>query len=172
MILIFYVLISLWAILMQSNSGLITIFMLGRHGIHPDFILLTVFYISLKSNKFSTGETFGFWTGLFEDFLSRGLLGLNAFTKTITGFLVNLFKRNIHTDRLPSLIVFIFLMAFGHEFLYLLFEKLLKGDLSFFPNLWQVGIWTALYNALIAPVLFYLYDRLFKLIQKLGKKKK
>lgn len=90
----FIYLISLFlAVIIQ-----ITIFStLSIRGITPDFVLVALVYISLKSNR-SAATALGFFSGLLLDSLGSGMLGANALANTITAFLLTtiFFYKSIH----------------------------------------------------------------------------
>ena len=63
----------------------------------PDLCLICVLYFSLHNGKLF-GETNGFVSGLFLDFLSAGPLGLNCLMRTIIGYIGGLFSKTINTE--------------------------------------------------------------------------
>ncbi len=63
----------------------------------PDLCLICVLYFSLHNGKFF-GETNGFLSGLFLDFLSAGPLGLNCLIRTIVGYVGGIFNKTINTE--------------------------------------------------------------------------
>ncbi len=61
-------------------------------GVVPDVVLLYVALVALRSGRLA-GAVAGFWTGLLVDLLvNPATLGLNALVKTITGFVIGLFR--------------------------------------------------------------------------------
>jgi rod shape-determining protein MreD len=121
----------------------------------PDLVLLVVVYVSFI-NSSTAGSTTGFISGLLLDFLSAAPVGLNAFTKTVTGFIAGRFSGSFNLDRLliPAL------MGFAATML----KALLTVLLSFFfgPEILKYrllgsALWleTAA-NTLCAPVVFSL----------------
>ena len=69
----------------------------------PDLVLLVVLYVSFM-NSSTTGSTVGFISGIFLDFLSASPIGLNAFTKTVTGFIFGKLSGsfNLHGVVIPA----------------------------------------------------------------------
>ena len=65
----------------------------------PDLVMLIIVYVSFM-NASVTGATTGFISGLFLDFLSAAPIGLNAFTKTVTGFVAGKFSGSFNMSRL------------------------------------------------------------------------
>lgn len=63
----------------------------------PDLSLLCVLYFSINNGKIM-GETTGFVSGLFLDFLSACPLGLNCLLRTILGYLTGILKQTFNTE--------------------------------------------------------------------------
>ena len=63
----------------------------------PDLCLICVLYFSLHNGKLF-GETNGFLSGIFLDFLSAGPLGLNCLMRTIIGYVGGIFNKTINTE--------------------------------------------------------------------------
>ena len=63
----------------------------------PDLSLICVLYFSLHNGKF-IGETTGFVSGLFLDFLSGAPFGLNCLLRTLIGYIGGLFSRTVNSD--------------------------------------------------------------------------
>lgn len=125
----------------------------------PDLVLIVLIYVSFMNNA-ALGCTIGFISGFLLDFLSAAPIGLNAFTKTITGYIAGKFsgKYNLDSFIIP------FLMAVVATVL----KAVTVGVLSWFFGktivifrLTESIFWLeALFNGLCAPVLFSLL-RLF-----------
>ncbi len=73
----------------------------------PDLVLLVVVHVSFM-NSSVTGSTAGFISGLMLDFLSASPVGLNAFTKTVTGFIAGRLSGSFNLNRvfIPALMGF------------------------------------------------------------------
>lgn len=73
----------------------------------PDLVLLVVLYISFMNSSL-IGTTTGFISGLLVDFLSASPIGLNAFTKTLTGFFAGKFSGSFNQNKIliPALMGF------------------------------------------------------------------
>lgn len=74
----------------------------------PDISLLCVLYLSLHNGRIF-GETSGFVSGLFLDFLSAAPFGFNCLLRTITGYIGGLFTKSINTEGtiIPCLLGFL-----------------------------------------------------------------
>ena len=64
----------------------------------PDLVLVLIVYVSF-ANGTVVGTTAGFFSGLLLDFLSAAPIGLNACTKTLTGFIAGKFTGSFNLDR-------------------------------------------------------------------------
>jgi rod shape-determining protein MreD len=73
----------------------------------PDLVLLIVVYVSFMNSSI-IGTTSGFISGLLLDFLSASPIGLNSFTKTVTGFIAGKFSGSFNQNKifLPALMGF------------------------------------------------------------------
>ncbi|MFZ3170570.1 MAG: rod shape-determining protein MreD [Carboxydocellales bacterium] len=89
-------------------------------GVQPDLVLVLVVFFALFSGS-SGGAFFGFLGGLAQDALSGQYLGLNAFSKMITGYIVAQLERKIYKDYplIPVLVVFVVSLA-SHTLIFLL----------------------------------------------------
>jgi len=73
----------------------------------PDLVLLAVVFVSFMNSPV-TGTTAGFFSGLLLDFFSAAPVGLNAFTKTVTGYVAGRLSGSFNLNRLfiPALMGF------------------------------------------------------------------
>ncbi len=121
----------------------------------PDLVLLVVLYVSFMNNA-TIGSTTGFISGILLDFFSAAPVGLNAFTKTITGYVTGKLSGTYNLDRffIP------FLMAVGATVLKMIstgFLSLLFGEVVVvFSPLNGVFWLEVLVTGLCAPVVFAL----------------
>ena len=90
MYIVLYIIVMLVALLAQTSPLLTTI----GSGWRVDLALLVVVYFSLFWNNQRT-LILGFVTGLLQDALSSETLGVNALSKTLTVFILQLLCRNI-----------------------------------------------------------------------------
>ncbi|MBR3549504.1 MAG: rod shape-determining protein MreD [Treponema sp.] len=63
----------------------------------PDLSLICVLYFSLHNGRIS-GESTGFISGLFIDFLSAAPWGLNCLFRTVLGYLGGVFTKTFNTE--------------------------------------------------------------------------
>ena len=88
--------------------------------IAPDFMVLAVAFYALYRGAVQAA-IFGFAVGFLQDLANPELLGLNALTKTILGFTVGKIGSKMVPDNIPFLFVLFMSVAFGHDFIYLVF---------------------------------------------------
>jgi len=131
-------------------------------GIKPDLQFVLIIFLAYQYGPL-WGELTGFAGGLIQDSLSTSLLGLFAFPKMFLGLLVGLSKRLVLAD---NVIVFSFLVLLASFlkgivifFLTVIFQSS-PASLIFFP---KIIFPEALYNALLAPLLYLVFKKIFKL---------
>lgn len=129
----------------------------------PDLSLLFILFIAFK-NPSPQGQAVGFVSGLLQDGMSSGPLGLNSFVKAAVACSFNVFAGKFYIDRIfmPFLFGFIatLLKAIYLGGLALLFRgRLPSYDFLSYP-LWI----EAAYNAVSAPVLFLLLSPLERFV--------
>lgn len=91
----------LLAILIESNLS--RFYKIGNHA--PDLFIILVAYISLNEGKIK-GTISGFTVGLIQDLiLSVGFLGLSAFTKSLSGFIMGYFTDSRRSRKFPGILV-------------------------------------------------------------------
>lgn len=133
---------------------------IALEGAKPDLVLLAVAYLANKNGKMA-GQTYGFVSGLIEDFLSVSPLGFNGFLNTIVGFLYGLTSETFFIDQviIPMIMggVATLIKGVGISFLAGLFNlENLHFNLFSITFLVEIG-----YNMVLAPFLFALLG-LFK----------
>lgn len=113
--------------------------------ISPDFLLLLVAYFAIHRRP-TQGAVTGFLIGLFQDLFNPGLLGLNALTKSVTGYGLAVAGSKYERESAVFLLMLFAVAAAAHDFLYLLFFTRL--ELGRFIILWfTVALPSALYTA-------------------------
>lgn len=119
----------------------------------PDFLLLCVLYISIHNGKLM-GESTGFISGLFLDFMTGTPFGLNSLIRTIIGYAGGFFNKTLNTNGIfiPSVLG---LSATVIKALLLLFVNVLYPNYvsAFNPFSW-VFLFELIANTLLAPVVF------------------
>jgi len=124
-------------------------------GVVPDVVLLYVALVALRSGRLA-GAVAGFWTGLLVDVLvNPATLGLNTLVKTVTGFVIGLFRsdqgENLRVDPVMGAILALIVAVFHNG----LMTIALALDQDTRTPFLIVGLWFggAVYTAFVAAVL-------------------
>ena len=118
-------------------------------GAKPDAMLLLVVWIARREGQ-SFGTTAGFLIGLLMDLL-HGTMGLDAFAKTVSGFVAGFFANPDNLDKVSNFILATALSAFFGTSAYELVSTALQSP--FFK--WTLlAVATSLYNVPFAYLFF------------------
>ncbi len=122
-------------------------------GVKPDIILIVTVYVGLRQGK-EKGISTGFIFGLIQDSLSAGIIGVNALSKGLLGFIVGNVREKIMSENMITQSLFIFIATIFDGLILLLisetiFQEELGGRISLRPLFLQ-----ALYSSIIGPLLF------------------
>ena len=143
------------ALLLQS-----TIFaQIELAGAKPQLLYLVTIVLAVLEGP-SSGAIAGFSSGMAQDFLLNQPKGITALTLTLVGYVVGTVRHYITTPSpaLPTLLVGAGTAA---GLLFNGFVSFLLGELSVgFLYLLRVTMLSAIYNALLTPLLFPLIRRL------------
>jgi rod shape-determining protein MreD len=139
---------------------------IGRIG--PDFPLLIVVYLAVFKGPIR-GSTVGFLVGLIQDLFNPALLGLNALTKTLAGYVLGV--TGAKTEPESSVLLFALFggAALAHDAGYLLlFTGLNLG--KFFLMWAKVSVPSAVYTAIIGVLVHSIVSfALTEVVRYLGK---
>ena len=132
-------------------------------GVSPDIAFVIFLFTSTRQGSLRS-EVTGFSTGLIQDFLSAGPLGLNAFVRTLFGWAFGLFRGRLYLD--PILIP-ILMAVFGTLAKYfvtfvlmLMFSSRAAAGAVMSTHMWiEMGL-----NGFFAPFVLALL-RLFKFVR-------
>lgn len=118
-------------------------------GAKPDAMLLLAVWIARREGQ-SFGTTAGFLIGLLMDLL-HGTMGLDAFAKTVSGFVAGFFANPDNLDKVSNFILATALSAFFGTSAYELVSTALQAP--FFK--WTLlAVATSLYNVPFAYLFF------------------
>lgn len=128
-------------------------------GVKPDITFIAVIYFAYTFGSFY-GEVTGFISGILHDAISNSPLGLLAFPKMALGYLAGMFGRSILRENILT----VFLMLFAASILKGIITLLLcylfdTGSISAILN---IILPEAFYNGLLAPPLFFIFDKIFE----------
>ena len=124
-------------------------------GITPDIFLIFVVWLAIKENRLF-GIIAGFCIGIYMDFISGDTMGINAFTKTIVGFLAGNFHKKDAIKQIINDYKFIFVVALCsliHNLIYFLF--FINTDKQDYILLYlRLGLASAFYTTFISSFLY------------------
>ncbi|MEW5800783.1 MAG: rod shape-determining protein MreD [bacterium] len=154
---LFFFLLILASVFFQSTSFDILVI----SGVKPDLVLIVVCYISLRWEE-EVGTCLGFLLGFLQDVLSVGILGLNALTKTLFGFMCKKAERRLNTKNpiVQMLLIFIFSLLEGTFFLFIL--QVFHLHRGIHETILELVLPEAFYNMLLTPVLFWTINQLHR----------
>lgn len=136
--------------------------------IAPDFPLMLVCYFAV-SRKAQQASVAGFIVGLCQDLFNPALLGLNAMTKTLTGYFLSLASAKLEPDSWLLLTPLFGVTALAHDMVYLLFYTGLNLG-QYFVLLFTVALPSAVYTAVVGVLVYKLAERLSsKVVTSFGK---
>jgi len=122
-------------------------------GITPDLLLILCVWISIREGRF-TGTVAGFLIGLTLDIVSFEIVGINAFTKTIAGFVAGSFhkegKEMMILHGLKFLLI-VFISSFIHNLIYFFFYIKLS-NLTFLSFFMKYGVAFSFYTTVFAII--------------------
>lgn len=154
-----YIIIAVLVLLSLLVQGHPSFDVIRIAGVKPDLIFIVVVYTGYSFGSFD-GQITGFISGLFHDAISNSPYGFLALPKLVIGFVVGLIGRSVLKSNIPTIILLIFI------------SSLLKGIITLFLSyiftkgmlisIIDVIIPESFYNALLAPPLFFLFDKIFR----------
>ena len=127
-------------------------------GVTPDLILILAVYCGINFQG-NGGIGAGCAMGLVQDCLSGDVLGINTLSKGLIGFFFSALKNKIMVDGIVPISFFLVVSSLFDAFVfYMVWSLLLKGESSsgyLFPNF----LIYAGYNAVVGPLLFFIFNR-------------
>jgi rod shape-determining protein MreD len=123
-------------------------------GISINIMLLLTIEIAVVEGA-NKGQVFGFFTGLLEDILTLGIIGIRSLIRTIIGFIVGNIKNQFDEGNVLFQIVLVFFIFLIHGF-FIYFMRIIFS----YPEIIIRNIFiNALINGLLAPFIFFLVVR-------------
>lgn len=118
----------------------------------PDLVLLVILYFSIMNGKVF-GESMGFCSGLFLDFLSGAPFGFNCLFRTVIGYIAGFLHQNINYTGffIPALIGFVGTLtkAFMIWFISLFYTKIEPYHIISTSFIFELIV-----NTLLTPIVF------------------
>lgn len=136
-------------------------------GVGPDLLLLVVVNYAFIQGSFE-GSLTGFFGGLFQDLVSTQALGINAFAKTLVGYLSGLIEKTISGGTLFLLVAITFAASLFNGFIYMGFLFLLGEALPFKGAFFGIILPSGLYNSLLSPLVYLILKKLLQRQEKLS----
>jgi len=124
----------------------------------PDLILIAAVYCGIHLKK-SRGIWMAALIGFFQDCLSGGLLGVNFLSKGLAGLFFCVIKDKIIVQGIIPIGFFIFATSLVDGMIYFLAMTSLLGGQVKGNFLFSSIILFGVCNAVIAPFLFYIFDK-------------
>ena len=144
-------------ILFSIQTTWLGMFSIG--GVVPDLALIWVVYCAVHWSR-TLGVGSCVMTGILQDSLSGGLLGVNTLSKSFIGLFFSVLKDKFYVEGvIPVAFFMIFSSLFDGLVFYLSMNTVLGGevDASF---LYQSLPVYSLYNGIVGPVLFFTLNHL------------
>ena len=152
---IFTAIITILALVVQSHTSLDVIRVFG---VKPDLLFIIVVYFAYAFGAFY-GQVVAFASGLLRDSVSGSPLGFLTLPSVFIAFIIGMFGKEILKDNLMNISLMIFAASFVKGIIsFLLSAIFLSADVFAIIN---IVLPESLYNAIIAPALFILLNKLF-----------
>ena len=124
----------------------------------PDLILIVAVYFGIHLKK-NNGILLAALIGFFQDCLSGGVLGVNFLSKGLVGLFFCVIKDKIIVQGIIPIGFFMFATSLVDGIIYLLAMTSLLGGQIKGKFLFSSIIIFGVCNAVIAPFLFYIFDK-------------
>jgi rod shape-determining protein MreD len=128
-------------------------------GVKPDLVFIIIVYVSYCFGSFY-GEVTAFISGLLHDAVSNSPLGLLTFPKVAVAFVAGMFGRSIFKSSILTISLFIFVATLVKGFITLFLSYVFHEASA--SSILTIILPEAFYNALLAPPLFFLFDKIFE----------
>lgn len=120
----------------------------------PDLLMICCIYFSLLNGKLY-GETTGFFSGLFLDFITGTPLGFNTIYRTILGYLFGFFSKSVIISGIIMPVLSVGIGTLLKRLLIILLSILYpKLNLSIYGFVSNEFLFEFISNIVMAPVIF------------------
>jgi len=140
--------------------------LIGIEGIVPDLLLIWVVYCSVRYGQIPA-TVGGFLVGLLQDIVAGQFLGLAAFSKTLTGFILGFFynenrtEKTLTTYRFP---VTVLVASLLHNLLYFSIH-FLGSDMNIAQQIVSFTAFTSVYTLIAAVFPMFFFYRSYGLMR-------
>lgn len=124
--------------------------------VRPDIILILTAFIGFSLGR-DKGAITGFILGLIQDCLSNSLLGTNAFSKGVIGFIFGHLRNKIIFKNIYSQVIFVLLASFIDLVIILLISFLTNLDKEVLVTILKKLLLVSVYTSLVAPLLLQVF---------------
>ena len=133
----------------------------------PDLLLIMVICYGLLRGP-NEGLLFGLLSGFFLNLLTGGIIGIEALSKMVAGYVSGLLEKNIFKDNLlvPVLAVFVGTLIF--DSFSTIMHISFKANLNFLLIFISLILPQALYNSILAPLVYYFMLKLERFLIERG----
>ncbi|MEK9627645.1 MAG: rod shape-determining protein MreD [Nitrospinota bacterium] len=143
-------------LLFSIQTTWLSLFSVG--GVVPDLTLIWVVYCGVHCSR-AMGLGSGIVTGILQDSLSGGLLGVNTLSKSFIGWFFSTLKGKFYVEGVIPVAFFLVISSlFDGLVFYFSMNTVLKGEVAT-RFLYQSLPTYSFYNGIIGPVLFVALNR-------------
>lgn len=153
---LWYAIAGLILLLVQLNLGYIAV-----ESVTPDLLVVLTVFVAVREGQFA-GEIAGFILGLLFDLISSDIVGTNALSKMLAGFVAGYFfneqlgiSESIGRFRFLGIVA---MAALVHNIVYFFFY-VQPTDLSFINFFLRHGIAASLYTTVVAVIVMLVAAR-------------
>jgi rod shape-determining protein MreD len=130
-------------------------------GVVPDLALIWVVYCGVHCSR-TMGIGSGIVTGIIQDSLSGGLLGVNTLSKSFIGLFFAALKDKFYVEGVIPVAFFLIASSlFDGLVFYFSMNTVLKGEVAS-SFLYQSLPAYSIYNGIVGPIIFLLFNQLNK----------
>ena len=124
-----------------------------------DLVTMTLAYLILSYGGIRAG-VFALGLGLLKDLFTAGLLGLFTIIYLLAYFIIQLGSRLFDLHSAGGQMIIISLTVFLERMIFLLLIYLFAFEVDLSTSNLGTFVTTAIYSGLLAPILFYFFNRL------------
>ena len=118
-------------------------------GVKPDFVLILILFMAILEGP-KRGVLFGYTLGFLEDIMTGRLIGVNALSKGITGFILGWFTKRTYRENLLVPIMGVFIGTIFNGLIFFIIGKIFGLNWPVSMLIWKT-IPTAIYNTCLVP---------------------
>lgn len=143
--------------------------MLSLADVVPNLLLmLTVAFGYMRGEK--EGLYIGFCCGLLVDCIYGDVVGIYAFIYMLIGYINGFVNKMYYSDDIIIPVALVAASDFIYDFLYYVFEFLLRGRLNFFFYLKRIMLPELIYTVLLSVLFYKLFHTINSWLEKMEKR--